>query len=107
MLQLEEVHAFYGAGHILHGVDLDIPAAKVSAVLGRNGVGKTTMVRAIMGLVPRRTGGILLGERNIVGAVVACMVECEFALGPFPSEAHAETCRIYAGRGRAAGEPSR
>jgi branched-chain amino acid transport system ATP-binding protein len=67
MLRLEEVHAFYGAGHILHGVDLDVPAAKVSAVLGRNGVGKTTVVRAIMGLVPRRTGRILLGERNIVG----------------------------------------
>jgi branched-chain amino acid transport system ATP-binding protein len=67
MLHLEKVHAFYGASHILHGVDLDIPAARVSAVLGRNGVGKTTMVRAIMGLVPRRTGRILLGERDIIG----------------------------------------
>jgi branched-chain amino acid transport system ATP-binding protein len=67
MLRLEGVHAFYGASHILHGVDLDIPAAKVSAVLGRNGVGKTTVVRAIMGLVPRRTGRIFFGERDIVG----------------------------------------
>jgi branched-chain amino acid transport system ATP-binding protein len=67
MLRLEEVHAFYGASHILHGVNLDIPAAKVSAVLGRNGVGKTTVVRAIMGLVPRRTGRIFFDERDIVG----------------------------------------
>jgi branched-chain amino acid transport system ATP-binding protein len=39
MLRLEGVHAFYGAGHILHGVDLTIPRAQVTAVLGRNGVG--------------------------------------------------------------------
>jgi branched-chain amino acid transport system ATP-binding protein len=67
MLRLENVHAFYGAGHVLHGVDLAIPEAKVSAVLGRNGVGKTTVVRAIMGLVPPRAGRIFLGARDIAG----------------------------------------
>jgi branched-chain amino acid transport system ATP-binding protein len=67
MLRLEGLHAFYGAGHILHGVDLDIPQGEVSALLGRNGVGKTTVVRAIMGLVPPRGGRILLGERDIAG----------------------------------------
>jgi branched-chain amino acid transport system ATP-binding protein len=66
VLRLEAVHAFYGAGHILHGVDLTIPAAKVTAVLGRNGVGKTTTVRAIMGLVPPR-GRVWLGADNIAG----------------------------------------
>ena len=67
MLRLEEVHAFYGAGHILHGVDLDIPSARITAVLGRNGVGKTTVVRTIMGLVPSRAGRIILGGRDIAG----------------------------------------
>jgi branched-chain amino acid transport system ATP-binding protein len=67
MLRLEAVHAFYGAGHILHGVDLDIPRARVTAVLGRNGVGKTTTVRAIMGLVPLRGGRVWLGEDDIAG----------------------------------------
>jgi branched-chain amino acid transport system ATP-binding protein len=67
MLRLEDVHAFYGAGHVLHGVDLAIPEAKVGAVLGRNGVGKTTLVRAIMGLVPPRAGRIFLGARDIAG----------------------------------------
>jgi branched-chain amino acid transport system ATP-binding protein len=66
MLRLEAVHAFYGAGHILHGVDLTIPPAKVTAVLGRNGVGKTTTVRAIMGLVPPR-GRVWLGADDIAG----------------------------------------
>jgi branched-chain amino acid transport system ATP-binding protein len=66
MLRLEAVHAFYGAGHILHGVDLTIARAKVTAVLGRNGVGKTTTVRAIMGLVPPR-GRVWLGADDIAG----------------------------------------
>jgi branched-chain amino acid transport system ATP-binding protein len=66
MLRLEAVHAFYGAGHILHGVDLTIARAKVTAVLGRNGVGKTTTVRAIMGLVPP-SGRVWLGADDIAG----------------------------------------
>jgi len=67
MLRLEGLHAFYGAGHILHGVDLDIRRAQVTAVLGRNGVGKTTTVRAIMGLVPPRGGRIWLNDNDIAG----------------------------------------
>jgi len=67
VLRLEAVHAFYGAGHILHGVDLEIPRGQVTAVLGRNGVGKTTTVRAIMGLVPPRGGRVWLGEHDIAG----------------------------------------
>jgi branched-chain amino acid transport system ATP-binding protein len=67
MLRLEGVHAFYGAGHILHGVDLAIPRAQVTAVLGRNGVGKTTTVRAIMGLVPPRGGRVWLDDHDIAG----------------------------------------
>jgi len=67
MLRLEGLHAFYGAGHILHGVDLTIPQAQVTAVLGRNGVGKTTTVRAIMGLVPPRGGRVWLDDDDIAG----------------------------------------
>src|SRR5262249_51094891 len=67
MLGLEAVHALSGPGHILHGVDLAIPRAQVTAVLGRNGVGKTTTVRAIMGLVPPRGGRVWLGEQDIAG----------------------------------------
>jgi branched-chain amino acid transport system ATP-binding protein len=66
MLRVEGLHAFYGPSHILHGVNLDIPKARISAVLGRNGVGKTTTVRAIMGLVRLRAGRIWLAEQDIV-----------------------------------------
>ena len=67
MLRIEGLHTYYGTGHILHGVDLDVPEATVAAVLGRNGVGKTTTMRTIMGLAPPEQGQIWLGDRNIAG----------------------------------------
>jgi branched-chain amino acid transport system ATP-binding protein len=65
MLRLEGLHTYYGTGHILHGVDLDIPEGMIAAVLGRNGVGKTTTVRSIMGLAPPRRGHIWLAGKDI------------------------------------------
>jgi branched-chain amino acid transport system ATP-binding protein len=67
MLRIEGLHTYYGPGHILHGVDLEIPEAKIAAVLGRNGVGKTTTVRSIMGLAPPREGHIWLANQDIAG----------------------------------------
>jgi branched-chain amino acid transport system ATP-binding protein len=67
MLTLADVHTYYRHGHILQGVDLAIPSGRIAAVLGRNGVGKTTTLRSIMGLAPPRRGRILLGERDIAG----------------------------------------
>lgn len=63
MLRLDQVHSFYGRSHTLHGVNLAVPKGGVLAVLGRNGVGKTTLLKAIMGLTDRITGSIqLLGD---------------------------------------------
>jgi branched-chain amino acid transport system ATP-binding protein len=56
MLSLRDVHAHYGKSHVLHGVSIEIRAGEVVGLLGRNGVGKTTTLKAVMGLV-RRTGG--------------------------------------------------
>jgi branched-chain amino acid transport system ATP-binding protein len=67
MLRVEGLHTYYGHGHILQGVDLDVPQGRVAAVLGRNGVGKTTTMRSIMGLVRPRGGRILLGGRDVAG----------------------------------------
>jgi branched-chain amino acid transport system ATP-binding protein len=67
MLRIEGLHTYYGHGHILQGVDLEVPLAQIAAVLGRNGVGKTTTMRSIMGLVRPRRGQILLGGRDIAG----------------------------------------
>ena len=57
-LRLTNVHAFYGESHILHGVDLTVNRGEVVTLLGRNGAGRTTTLKAILGLVGRRTGSI-------------------------------------------------
>ena len=67
MLRIEGLNTHYGASHVLQGVDLDVTAGKISAVLGRNGVGKTTTVRSVMGLVPPTSGRILLDGKDIAG----------------------------------------
>jgi branched-chain amino acid transport system ATP-binding protein len=67
MLRLEGLHTFYGRGHILQGVDLEVPEGKIAAVLGRNGVGKTTTLRSIVGLARPRSGRVLLAGRDVAG----------------------------------------
>ena len=64
MLRLENVHAFYGKSHILHGVSLEVGEGEVVGILGRNGVGKTTTMKAIIGLVERK-GLIEFNGRDI------------------------------------------
>ena len=65
MLTLDAVDAFYGRSHALHGVSLGIPAGAITAILGRNGVGKTTLLKTLMGLMERVTGTICLAGRDI------------------------------------------
>src|SRR5947209_4426251 len=67
MLRIEGLHTYYGHGHILQGVNLEIPPGRIAAVLGRNGVGKTTTLRSIIGLVSPRSGRVLLGDRDVAG----------------------------------------
>jgi len=67
MLSIAGLNAHYGASHVLQGVDLDVPDGKICAVLGRNGVGKTTTLRAVMGLVPPTGGSVRLDGRDIAG----------------------------------------
>ncbi len=66
LLSVRDLHAFYGKSHILHGVDLDLRAGEVVALLGRNGVGRSTTAKAIMGLV-HRTGSVRLDGRETIG----------------------------------------
>ena len=59
-LQLRGVNAWYGESHVLHGVDLSVHGGEVVSLLGRNGSGRTTVLRSIMGLVDRRKGSVLI-----------------------------------------------
>ncbi len=67
MLRLEALHTYYGRGHILQGVDLDVATGQIAAVLGRNGVGKTTTLRSIVGLSRPRSGRVLLAGTDVAG----------------------------------------
>jgi branched-chain amino acid transport system ATP-binding protein len=66
ILKIKNLHAWYGESHILHGVDLDVHEGQLISLLGRNGVGRTTTMRAIMGLTGRRSGEIcVFGKETI------------------------------------------
>jgi urea transport system ATP-binding protein len=67
-LVVEQLNQFYGGSHILRDVGFELPAGKVTALLGRNGVGKTTLLRSLMGLVPIRTGKVLFEEKDLTRA---------------------------------------
>jgi len=62
LLDLKNVHAFYGSAHILHGLNLHVNAGERVALIGRNGVGKTTVVNTILGLAQLKNGQVRLGE---------------------------------------------
>jgi branched-chain amino acid transport system ATP-binding protein len=66
MLAVRNLHAYYGQSHILHGVDLDVDEGEIVSLLGRNGVGRSTTCKAIMGLVPPQ-GEVLYRGRNLAG----------------------------------------
>ena len=67
MLQVSGLHAFYGESHILHGVDFEVSRGEVVALLGRNGVGRTTTLKALLGLVGRRTGSVTINGQEAIG----------------------------------------
>ena len=67
ILKVDQIDTFYGQSHVLQGVSLSIHKGEVVSLLGRNGVGKTTTLRSIMGLTPPRSGKILLHNVDIVG----------------------------------------
>ena len=67
MLEVRDLHVAYGDSHVVQGVSLSVPDGRIAAVLGRNGVGKTTLIRAIAGLTPPRRGQVLLGGEDVAG----------------------------------------
>jgi branched-chain amino acid transport system ATP-binding protein len=67
LLSITDLHAFYGESHILHGVDFRVNKGEVVTLLGRNGAGRTTTLRSIIGLVGRRTGSIMVNGHETLG----------------------------------------
>ncbi len=67
MLELRGVHAYYGESHVLHGMTLTVETGEVATLVGRNGVGKTTTLRTVMGILPARRGTIALDGAPLSG----------------------------------------
>jgi len=67
-LVVNQLNQYYGGSHILRDVSFEVPAGKVTALLGRNGVGKSTLLKALMGLIPVRTGQIFFEDRELTRA---------------------------------------
>jgi urea transport system ATP-binding protein len=65
MLTVRGVNQYYGGSHTLRGIDLEVPAGACTAVLGRNGVGKTTLLRCLMGELPLRSGAVILDGEDV------------------------------------------
>lgn len=65
MLKLEGLHLYYGESHVVHGIDLDLPAGNTAVILGRNGVGKTTLCRGIMGVLHNKHGKVSFEGEDI------------------------------------------
>ncbi|MFO0205420.1 MAG: ATP-binding cassette domain-containing protein, partial [Betaproteobacteria bacterium] len=66
MLQVRNLQAYYGKSHVLHGVDLEVGQGEIVSLLGRNGVGRSTTAKAIMGLVDA-TGSVRFAGRELMG----------------------------------------
>ena len=66
LLEVRDLHAWYGESHILHGMDLEVREGEVVTLLGRNGAGKTTTLKSIMGMVGRRTGSVQLKDSELI-----------------------------------------
>jgi branched-chain amino acid transport system ATP-binding protein len=65
-LRIQDLHAFYGEGHALHGIDLTVDQGELVTLLGRNGSGRTTTLRSIIGLLPKRTGSIVVKGKETI-----------------------------------------
>jgi branched-chain amino acid transport system ATP-binding protein len=101
VLSLVGVHAYYGKSHVLHGVTLEVGHGEIAALLGRNGVGKTTTVRAVLNLVRARRGRVIVNGQDVHGWPTDAIARLGVGYVPqgpkiFPSLSVAENLRVAA-----------
>ena len=82
MLQVENLNQYYGGSHILRGLSFTAEPGKITTLLGRNGVGKTTLLKTLMGLVPAKTGSIRFGATDITHAAPHSRVQAGIGYVP-------------------------
>jgi len=84
LLRVTDLHAFYGPAHVLHGVDLTVGNGELVTLLGRNGSGRTTTIKAILGLVEARSGSVMVNGRETIGLPAHRIVQ--LGIGYCPEE---------------------
>jgi branched-chain amino acid transport system ATP-binding protein len=105
LLEAEGLHTYYGESHVLHGVSLSVGASEVVALNGRNGMGKTTTIRSLLGLTPPRSGTVLLRGQAVTGLPPHLIARQGIALVPegrgiFPTLTVRENLLVAARPGR-------
>ena len=103
MLEVRDIHTYYGDSHILQGISLNMESGQVVGILGRNGMGKTTLIRSIIGFTPPRRGQVLFKERDVTGWPSNRVVSLGLGLVPqgrrvFPSLTVGENLSVAAKR---------
>jgi len=86
VLRIRDLHAYYGESHVLHGVDLDVAEGEVVTLLGRNGSGRTSTLKSILGLVGRRTGSVQVDGQETVGMAPHRIARLGIGVGYCPEE---------------------
>ncbi len=84
MLVAQNVHSYYGGAHVLQGIDLEVPDGKLVAILGRNGVGKTSFIRSLAGMAPPvvRQGSIRYNNTELIGLPAHRIAQAGLGLVP-------------------------
>src|SRR5476649_324797 len=82
LLKVENLQAWYGESHVLHGVGFEIGRGEVVTLLGRNGAGKTTTLKSIMGIVGKRTGSVRFEERELISLLSNEIARAGIAICP-------------------------
>ena len=82
LLEARSIHAYYGASHVLHGVDLVVHRGETIGLMGRNGMGKTTLIRSILGLLPPREGTVRMRGKSTTGTAPHAIARAGIAYVP-------------------------
>jgi len=82
LLTVSEIHTYYGDSYVLQGVSLTLREGQIAAILGRNGMGKTTLIRSVAGLTPPRTGDIIYRDRSLRGLPPYAIAQAGIAIVP-------------------------
>lgn len=82
LLAVRDIHTYYGDSYVLHGLSLELQAGRIVVILGRNGMGKTTLIRSVAGLTPPRRGDVLFEGRSFIGQPPYAISQAGVAIVP-------------------------